>query len=109
MIVECWNERGEPRAINLDPNDLAYGWVYYKHPDGQWVTLRRGTTDEIARAISSNRVAHTTIIGLGRQIEMFLRTLTGIAHCDECPTCRKNAEETLAAYRSGNSGDEKHG
>ena len=24
------------------------GWLCYKHPDGQWVTLREATKDEIA-------------------------------------------------------------
>ena len=50
MIVECWNEHGEPRAIELNPDSVAYGWVYYKHADGQWVTLRIATSDELWRA-----------------------------------------------------------
>jgi hypothetical protein len=48
--VECWNEHGEPRAIELSKTSAAYGWVYYKHPDGQWVTLRKATPDELYRA-----------------------------------------------------------
>lgn len=55
MIVECCNEQGEPRAIELDPVNRAYGWVYYKHPDGQWVTLRKATGDEIERAQQHRR------------------------------------------------------
>lgn len=51
MIVECWNEHGEPRAVELDENNRAYGWVYCKHPDGQWVTLRKATADELATAL----------------------------------------------------------
>jgi hypothetical protein len=50
MIVECFNERGEPRAIELDPANRAYGWVYYKHADGHWVTLRKATLEEVERA-----------------------------------------------------------
>lgn len=50
MIVEGWNEHGEPRGIELDQQHSAYGWVYYKHPDGQWVTLRKASGDEIYRA-----------------------------------------------------------
>lgn len=50
MIVECWNEHGESRAIEMDENNRAYGWVYYKHTDGQWVTLRKASSDEIYRA-----------------------------------------------------------
>ena len=58
MIVECWNEHGEPRAIELDEANRAYGWVYYKHPDGQWVTLRKATSDEIYRAERSQAAMH---------------------------------------------------
>jgi hypothetical protein len=50
MIVECMNEHGEARAIELDPANRAYGWVYYKHPGGQWVTLRKATPEELERA-----------------------------------------------------------
>lgn len=50
MIVECFNERGEPRAIEMDPANRAYGWVYYKHPDGHWVTLRKATVEEVEAA-----------------------------------------------------------
>ena len=25
------------------------GWLCYRHPDGQWVTLRKATDDDIAR------------------------------------------------------------
>jgi cytochrome oxidase Cu insertion factor (SCO1/SenC/PrrC family) len=28
-----------------------YGWAFYKHPDGQWVTLRKANNDEISQAI----------------------------------------------------------
>lgn len=50
MIVEAWNEHGAARAIELDPDNRAYGWVYYKHVGGQWVTLRKATSDELYRA-----------------------------------------------------------
>lgn len=53
MIVECRNQFGEPRAIEMDPANRAYGWVYYKHPDGQWVTLRPATDVEMRRALES--------------------------------------------------------
>lgn len=52
MIVEGWNEHGEPRAVETDPENRAYGWVYYKHPDGQWVTLRKATPGEMGLAFA---------------------------------------------------------
>lgn len=55
MIAECWNEHGEHRAVELDPMNRAYGWVYYKGADGQWVTLRKATEDEMRRADEANR------------------------------------------------------
>lgn len=58
MIVECWNEQGEHRAVEFDPMNRAYGWVYYKHPGGQWVTLRKATEDEMRRADDAHRSAN---------------------------------------------------
>ena len=28
-------------AAQLDPKHDMYGWLYTKHPDGQWVTFRK--------------------------------------------------------------------
>ena len=30
----------------VDQNDRYYGWIFYKHPDGQFVTLRNSTDCE---------------------------------------------------------------
>jgi hypothetical protein len=27
-IVECWNQNGKPRAIEMDPNNRGFGWVH---------------------------------------------------------------------------------
>lgn len=37
-------------AARLDPNAKDHGWLYYKHPDGQWVTLRKLSDTEIEAA-----------------------------------------------------------
>jgi hypothetical protein len=38
------------RDMLLVAQGEAYaGWVCYKHPDGQWVTLRKATESDIAR------------------------------------------------------------
>jgi hypothetical protein len=34
------------------------GWILYKHPDGQWVTLRKATDDDIKRINSAVVDAH---------------------------------------------------
>lgn len=26
----------------------THGWILFKHPDGQWVTLRRATAEDLA-------------------------------------------------------------
>jgi hypothetical protein len=31
------------------PRESLRGWILYKHPDGQWVTLRKATDDDIRR------------------------------------------------------------
>jgi hypothetical protein len=49
-MIEAWNERGEHRAVETDKANQFYGWVFYKHPDGQWVTLRKATEQELSRA-----------------------------------------------------------
>lgn len=37
-------------AIELDATSRYFGWVFYRHPDGQWVTLRKATDAEIVAA-----------------------------------------------------------
>ena len=37
-------------AAQLDATHEAYGWLYTKGPDGQWVTSRKLTQDEIETA-----------------------------------------------------------
>lgn len=49
-LVQCMNKDGEPRAVEVSPSSRYYGWVFYKHPDGQWVTLRKATKEEIEKA-----------------------------------------------------------
>jgi len=37
-------------AASLDCEARDHGWLYTRHPDGQWVTLRKLTPDEIEKA-----------------------------------------------------------
>jgi len=37
-------------AAQLDPRDKAYGWLYIKGADGQWVTSRKLSDAEIETA-----------------------------------------------------------
>lgn len=50
MLVQCMNQDGAPRAIDVEKTSRSYGWVFYKHPDGQWVTLRLATPEELTEA-----------------------------------------------------------
>jgi len=38
-------------AICVDSENKACGWVFYKHVDGQWVTLRLALPGEIEGAL----------------------------------------------------------
>ena len=34
----------------VDKNEEQYaGWLLFKHPDGQWVTLRKATEDDMGK------------------------------------------------------------
>lgn len=39
-------------AVCMNPENQQYGWIYYKHADGHWVTLRRALPQEIERALN---------------------------------------------------------
>ena len=43
------------KYVYPDTKHWTAGWILYKHPDGQWVTLRKATDDDISamnRAVS---------------------------------------------------------
>ena len=37
-------------AAMLNPESQYYGWLFWHHPDGQWVTKRKLSADEISEA-----------------------------------------------------------
>lgn len=37
------------KYVYPDTPHWAAGWILYKHPDGQWVTLRKATEDDVSR------------------------------------------------------------
>lgn len=37
-------------AAQLDPLHESFGWLYIRHPDGQWITLRKLSALEIETA-----------------------------------------------------------
>jgi hypothetical protein len=45
ILVETYDRKN---AICIEGR--FYGWAFYKHPDGQWVTIRKATDDEISGA-----------------------------------------------------------
>ena len=55
--LEFYDARSERwmKYVYPDTPHWTAGWILYKHPDGQWVTLRKATDDDIAvmnRAVS---------------------------------------------------------
>lgn len=38
------------RAADLRKDSRYFGWLFYRHPDGQWVTLRKLSAAEIDEA-----------------------------------------------------------
>lgn len=43
-----------------DPREELRGWLLYKHPDGQWVTLRKATDDDLVYLNRRLRLKATT-------------------------------------------------
>ena len=39
-------------AVCIDKDSRFYGWLFFKHPDGQWVTKRMALPMEIERALA---------------------------------------------------------
>lgn len=37
------------REMMYSQDEDTRGWLLWKHPDGQWVTLRKATKDDIGR------------------------------------------------------------
>lgn len=37
-------------AVMIDPKNGHYGWMFFKHPDGMWVSSRKATEDEFKAA-----------------------------------------------------------
>jgi len=45
-------------VTNDEPRAYLHGWLLYKHLDGQWVTLRKATDDDVARVSQAVVDAH---------------------------------------------------
>lgn len=51
----------EMMYVYPDTKHEAAGWLLYKHPDGQWVTLRKATNDDIERLTAAMLDAHSAV------------------------------------------------
>jgi hypothetical protein len=54
-FYDCASGR-EMKYVYPDSSHWTAGWLLYKHPDGQWVTLRKATDADIStinRAVST--------------------------------------------------------
>lgn len=45
-------------AVQLDPNKGTYGWLYVKGAQGQWVTHRQLSKDELEQAFDQEADGH---------------------------------------------------
>lgn len=64
MLLYCqavgieFYDAASQRRMKLIGTGPWNGWIAYKHPDGQWVTLRRATDDDrkqLAQALLESR------------------------------------------------------
>jgi hypothetical protein len=46
------------KYVYPDSKHWTAGWILYKHPDGQWVTLRKATDADIERISQAVIEAH---------------------------------------------------
>ena len=44
-------------AVMIDERNGHYGWLFYRHPDGGWVSCRKAMPEELAGAIDQDRWA----------------------------------------------------
>lgn len=45
--IEFYDKGSDRQMIFVDKEDERYaGWIFFKHPDGQWVTLREATEED---------------------------------------------------------------
>lgn len=42
--------------VNMPERPDIHEWVCYRHPDGQWVTLRRATEDDKQKLVAAARL-----------------------------------------------------
>jgi hypothetical protein len=66
--LRFYDQRREQDMMYVYPetkHELA-GWIIYKHPDGQWVTLRKATGDDIERLDAMVTSAHHLEVRGGR-------------------------------------------
>jgi hypothetical protein len=48
----------EMMFVHADTKHELAGWILYRHPDGQWVTLRKATSADIAEMSAAVSAAH---------------------------------------------------
>ena len=58
--LRFYDQRTRRETVYVYPDtkhELA-GWLLFKHPDGQWVTLRKATDDDVERMSQAVIEAH---------------------------------------------------
>jgi hypothetical protein len=58
--IDFWSSarRQEMRYLYPDSGHPWSGWIVFKHPDGQWVSLRKATDRDITELSAAVSAAH---------------------------------------------------
>ena len=65
---------------NDEPREDMRGWLLWRHPDGQWVTLRKATADDLSRLHKTFpqdvQQCHLLIMSLEQDVERLKAHIT---------------------------------
>lgn len=56
--LRFYDKATERQMLLVHEGELYAGWLCYRHPDGQWVTLRKATDDDIGRLNKAVSAGH---------------------------------------------------
>lgn len=96
-LVPCSYEKGLPHAVEIDPTHKFYGWIFYQHPDGQWVSVGKAPAEEMQFAINCKKP-----VGPPNEVTPSLRTvLLGVDAYIAQAVCAVCQNKDLSFIESG--------
>lgn len=113
MLVQCMNQDGAPRAVDVEKESRTYGWVFSLHLNGQWVTLRKATEEELTRAerqvmflsmlperVEPVQASHTKEPWIAEGHCVFFSANAGGFSLSDCPDSHGNARRIAACVNA---------